>query len=150
MDSVKLDNWVHRDVPFPWFRSLAHEETLRLRERLAHALNLPSTTSPLMLATTACNTIAQAPRSTTHAAGFSLKDTLTSMGITPLPLVYLNWYRFDRIDEMRFDDVNRYFDDLWYPHSDDLDIFDDTLSWLLSIHHTGALGCRRLTAAGPH
>ena len=32
---------------------------------------------------------------------------------------------------------NKYFDDIWYPDSDDIDIFDQTLSWILTVLHNG-------------
>ncbi|MBY0263137.1 MAG: hypothetical protein K2Q20_12385 [Phycisphaerales bacterium] len=32
----------------------------------------------------------------------------------------------------------KYWDDLWYPSSDDLTVFDSSLSWLLSVWHDGS------------
>jgi hypothetical protein len=49
----------------------------------------------------------------------------------------VSWYRVDQIDEIAFDDLATWFDDIWYPNSDDLDICDDTLSWVVSINHEG-------------
>lgn len=69
--------------------------------------------------------------------GFDLARVLSELNIRPNENVYINWYRFDNIDEMHFVDLNSYFDEIWYPGSDDIDIFDSTLSWLLSISHDG-------------
>jgi hypothetical protein len=54
---------------------------------------------------------------------------------------FLNWYRFDKVDELKFDDLCEVFDDLWYPSSDDLDILNPNINWVVSIEHFGQLGC---------
>jgi hypothetical protein len=56
--------------------------------------------------------------------------------------IYLNWYRFDRIDEMYVMDVAQYFSDLWYPGADDIDVFDFDLNWIISVTHYGDLTVR--------
>ena len=49
--------------------------------------------------------------------------------------VYIDWGRFNDIDEMNADDFNSVFHDLWYPSSDDIEVFDKTLSWVLLVRH---------------
>jgi len=56
----------------------------------------------------------------------------------------LNWYRFDKIDELRFVDLCEKFEDIWYPSSDDLDIFDRNMNWLISIEHSGSIRVLRI------
>jgi hypothetical protein len=68
---------------------------------------------------------------------FNLKDVLGDLLITPQLRVYVNWYRFDEIDQFNIDDFEKYFDDIWFAGSDDIDIFDDSLKWILSIRHDG-------------
>lgn len=51
--------------------------------------------------------------------------------------VYINWHRFDKIDQMQFPDLMGHFDDIWYPGADDIDIFDDSLNWVASVSHFG-------------
>ena len=68
---------------------------------------------------------------------FLLESVFSRLNIQPNEKIYINWYQFDDIDEMRFDDLNKYFDDIWYPSSDDIDIFDSTFSWFLCISHDG-------------
>jgi hypothetical protein len=58
-------------------------------------------------------------------------------GVTSSETIFLNWYRYDDVDEMRLADVTKFFEDIWYPSSDDLDIFDESLRWILSIRHDG-------------
>ncbi len=40
--------------------------------------------------------------------------------------------------------MSRWFDDIWYPASDDIDLFDSTLDWILSVSHSGLIDLRRL------
>ena len=70
---------------------------------------------------------------------FNLKEVFDTLGIQPQERVYLNWYRFDNIDEIRFDDLTLHFDDIWYPGPDELDIFDASFSWIVSISHHGSI-----------
>jgi hypothetical protein len=53
--------------------------------------------------------------------------------------VYLNWYRFDDIDQIDLAALDQYFSDIWYPGSDDLDVFDDSTDWIVSIAHFGKI-----------
>jgi hypothetical protein len=62
---------------------------------------------------------------------------LRKLGVTSPKKVYLNWYRFDDIDQIDLADLDRYFFDIWYPDSDDLDVFDDSADWIVSIAHHG-------------
>lgn len=76
--------------------------------------------------------------------GFTLKTVFDKIKITPKAKVYLNWHHFDNVDEIGFDDLNQYFDDIWYPSSDDIDIFDESFTWILSISHYGAVSIVKL------
>jgi hypothetical protein len=72
--------------------------------------------------------------------GFNLLNTLTELKIKPLSKVFLNWYRYEKIDVFKIDDVDNYFYSIWFPSSDDIDLFDESLSWILSIRHDGFIG----------
>jgi len=69
--------------------------------------------------------------------GFNLIETLNSISILPLPKIYINWYQFDNIDLLDTSDLNKYFYDIWFPSADDIDLFDESLNWLVSIRHDG-------------
>ena len=139
MESFKIKHFEKENpgLSFPWFRTLKEVETLTIRQHLAGVLSLPTDVTPLVL--TQCI----ADRSVTHlgfnaeADDFNIEVLLHRLEITPASTIYINWYRFDRIDEMRFEDITRYFDYLWYPGPDDIDFFDFTASWVLSIDHDG-------------
>jgi hypothetical protein len=67
--------------------------------------------------------------------GFNLIDTLNSISIHPLPKIYINWYQFDDIDIVNTLDLNKYFDYFWFPSTDDIDLFDESLNWIVSVRH---------------
>jgi len=69
--------------------------------------------------------------------GFSFSDVLKSLCIEPNANVYINWYRFDNVDEISIKNLTEYFDDIWFPSSDDIDVFDDSFSWIVSVSHDG-------------
>jgi len=75
---------------------------------------------------------------------FDLAAVAKDLGISAEKKVYVNWYRYDNVDEIQFVDLTKYFDDIWYPGPDDIDIFDATFSWILSISHDGAVRSARL------
>jgi hypothetical protein len=68
---------------------------------------------------------------------FQLTEVLNNLSIEPLENIYINWHRFDNIDIVKIQDVNKYFFDIWFPSSDDIDIFDESLSWIISVRHDG-------------
>ncbi len=53
--------------------------------------------------------------------------------------VYINWTCFDSIDIFNVYDLINYFHDIWFPSSDDIEIFDESFDWILSIRHDGVI-----------
>ena len=53
--------------------------------------------------------------------------------------MYINWSDFKDIDVLDLEDVLRYFYDIWFPGMDDIEIFDETFNWLVSIRHDGVV-----------
>jgi len=49
--------------------------------------------------------------------------------------IYIDWSRLDDIDEMSALEFSAVFHDLWYPSSDDIEIFDQGQKWVLLIRH---------------
>ena len=66
---------------------------------------------------------------------FNIEELANSIGIEPQSVVFVNWNRFDKIDRLSFTDLSKFFCDIWYPASDDIDIFDSALLWVLSVTH---------------
>lgn len=70
---------------------------------------------------------------------FHLKDFLNKLSVNPMSKIYINWSRFNNIDLLNIDDLDKYFDDIWFPSSDDIDLFDESLDWIVSIRHDGII-----------
>ena len=70
---------------------------------------------------------------------FALLPTLAALGIAPLPELFINWAHFEKVDAFQTADVARYFDDLWYHGPDDIDLFDASVNWAVSIRHDGVV-----------
>ena len=137
MDRLKIENCERDRGPgsFIWFRHLPQTEALELFNRVKQRLNLPARLDGL-------NTLKVIRDRSAHSRGVNAEDEEFDLqrvlGGFQLPeRVFLNWYRFDDLDEVRFDDLRSKFDDLWYPASDDLEVLDPNLGWILSIDHSG-------------
>ncbi|MEX0599721.1 MAG: hypothetical protein WD205_03690, partial [Rhodothermales bacterium] len=74
-----------------------------------------------------------------NAVDLRISDILKECGIHPATKVYVNWDRFEEVDRMALDDLDDFFHYIWYPSSDDIDVFDDDLEWILSVTHGGSV-----------
>lgn len=70
---------------------------------------------------------------------FSLEEILIDQGVNLLEEVYINWSRFDYIDVMATNVLSQNFFDIWYPSVDDIEIFDSSCTWFLSVRHDGVI-----------
>jgi hypothetical protein len=146
MQNIKVENFnrAHPNVAFPVFKAIQESGCAELRRQIATRLGLAADAPPLDLVTSLVardgHTLGEAP----DAGPFDIGSALRAVGLEACTRVYLNWYRFDDIDEMQLDDLSKYFDDIWYPSTDDLDVFDSTFSWVLSVTHDGRIIVRRL------
>jgi hypothetical protein len=138
MQPHKIDNFKANQPgqSFPRFDSLDATNADRLKEEWASRLNLDPKTDALHL----LNQIRKSSRLLEDDAttdGFNLARTLEREGIQKDIEVFLNWDRFRNVDRMRLSDLSSNWAYIWYPSSDDLEVFDD--SWMLSIHHSGQI-----------
>jgi hypothetical protein len=67
-----------------------------------------------------------------------VKEWLFNTGIPIHSEVYLSWNP-DTAMMTTWLSVTRYFDDLFYPASDDLIVFDRSLNWAILFHHMGCV-----------
>ncbi len=68
---------------------------------------------------------------------FSIVKLFSDLKVSTSQYVFINWDRYDDIDEIGFNDFNMYFADIWYPGPDDIDIFDSSFGWIISISPEG-------------
>jgi hypothetical protein len=135
MDSFKLALFQQeRRRAFPPYRSLPKEEAEHLRATLAEKLELDASTFETALAAKQVFDQVSAVEER-----FDLLSTLARLRIRPAPDLFINWHQFERVDSLKALDLDRYFEDIWFPAADDIDLFDQQAEWIVSIRHDGAV-----------
>lgn len=136
---IELFSQEYPDKEFPWFRHLSSEEQRYLYAKIAFLLKSSAEISSRELVEKINDNGIILSNFHAEKAGFSLSAVLESKNIIPQDKVFINWYRFDDIDQLYFEDLNRFFDNIWYPGPDDIDIFDESFLWMLSVSHCGVI-----------
>jgi hypothetical protein len=129
----------HPGVAFPEFYTLKTEEASAIRRTLTEKLGIPIDSDPLTLVRRLLEVETPIGGFDARSDTFNLADAIRGAGIQAPSQVLVNWYRFDRIDQFALKDLIDYFTDIWYPSTDDIDIFDRSCAWTLSIMHYGAV-----------
>lgn len=147
MDEIKIQNFSreHPGETFPDYETLSASDAKRTEVGVREQLKAPSHLSTLDLVKLIREKEAVIPDSDADSNHFDLQSELLGIGITPNEHIYINWHQFDQVDRMRFHDLSNYFDDIWYPAADDIDLFDDTFSWIFSVGYSGELGILKLS-----
>lgn len=147
VDSLKVENF-NRENPsaeFPRFTPLAASECTHLRGAIAKRLGLDAQSEPLVVLNTLCAT-ARSITSVDAEDGFDLRTLISELRLKTRAEVLVNWYRFDNIDRIALSDLSSHFNDIWYPSSDDIEIFDESLDWFVLIRHDGRVSALNLSA----
>lgn len=136
MDEIKIRNFesMHPGEPLPRFRHLGRAECDSLRAGLATRLSLPLGSDGLAVLRALEGRADDIPGVRPSDESFALAALFTRLRIEPED-IYVNWSRFDDIDEMSLTAFSSAFHDLWYPSSDDIEIFDQGQAWVLLIRH---------------
>ncbi|MBF0526409.1 MAG: hypothetical protein HQK56_15095 [Deltaproteobacteria bacterium] len=146
MENFKIEHF-NRDNPggqFPRYRSLNPSEAQVICRNLASMLGMEADTELMTIVLAIDDRAEQLGNTNADDSGFSIIEILHNLGIKHSGDVYVNWYRYDEIDEMALSGLNQYFDYIWYPGSDDIEIFDSTFNWVLAISHDGNIKFIRL------
>lgn len=127
---------------FPWFRVLSSEECNRIQERVARALRLDSHAD----ADAVLSRIRELKpeRELAVDSDFDLARELSISDVDISGNILINWYKFDRTDEMNLLDFSQNFEGIWYARADDIEIFDETFSWIGSIFYFSIFSFYRL------
>lgn len=149
MDKLKIDNFskIHREIDFPKYVSLDSVSAKKIQFLIAEKLKLEDCSDGLSLVKKIDARGALCEGINAEDEQFSLSEAISLAGLISSELVYVNWYRYDDIDKLCLNDFDKYFDDLWYPDLDDIDIFDDSLTWIMSVLHSGQIKVLRLQPA---
>ena len=131
MDRLKIEHF-ERDhkQPFPKFRSLSGDDCEEIRAALARTVGLAEDADGIRLLKVLDET-ARDTKANPCDSSFRLGQWRHLFK----PTVLINWRRFQEIDEMRFEDLSAYFDDIWFQVSDDIEIFDRSFKCILLVRH---------------
>lgn len=75
---------------------------------------------------------------------FDFLSLLNNLNLKKEEYILINWISFENIDKFSINDFYKYFKDIWFPISDDIDVFNENLDWIISIRHDGAIYCTQL------
>lgn len=141
MDAFKVRNY-EREFgvgTFVSFRHLSTEEADDLLHSLKLSLELPEDLDGLQVVRTISKNGIFVNEFDANQEDFDLKRIMNQINLNIADKVFVNWCRFDDIDELLSDDLFKRFSDIWYPSSDDIDVFDSSMNWILSIAHCGSV-----------
>ncbi len=139
MDSFKIEYFKNSNPGegFLQYRSLSAAECEDLRRSLAKQLGLKGTEDTLLLLSRLHERPSMDMGVLQETEPVDILETVRSGGLKCGETVYVNWYRFDDVDEISANDLSRCFHYIWYPSSDDIEIFDKSGSWVLAVDHGG-------------
>lgn len=139
MHEVKIANFQkeHPGREFPPYRALRAEEAIHVRMRIAALVGVPPDSDPLSLTERLAGAMSEWTEHNAEDKGFELRAVCESLRVQPLQHVYINWGRFDDVNSMEYRDLVDYFDFIWYPGPDEIEVFDSTFAWVVSVDHDG-------------
>ena len=135
MDQIKLENF-RKEYGFeiPIIRSLSPGECLKIRENLLHTFSLDDIAEFFKI-----DKFSRLDGFNADEENFDIKTAFSELGIAMPNEICINFNKFESIDILRFDDLSKFFSDIWYPSLDDIEIFDINLSFIISVRHYGAI-----------
>jgi len=77
------------------------------------------------------------PEINAESEDFNFKLLINKLALFEPQNININWNRFDNIDKLKLIDFSNYFKYIWYPGPDDIEVFPDDVSWIISIDATG-------------
>lgn len=135
MDQIKLENFrKEHGFEMPIVRSLSPDECLKIRENLLHKFSLDDIDEFFKI-----DKFSKLDGFNADEANFDLKALFSKLNITAPNEICINFNKFESIDILRFDNLSKFFSDIWYPSLDDIEIFDINLSFIFSVRHYGAI-----------
>lgn len=141
MQAFKIKNYEreHGIGTFVPFRHLTGAEASFVRETLRKSLKLTESVSPRDIVQVVYERSIPVNEVNAEKSEFNLLQLLNRLGFGLAEAIYLNWYHYDDIDEIQSGDIITKFSDIWYPASDDLDLIDPKMRWVLSVNHSGTV-----------
>jgi hypothetical protein len=139
MEKIKLDNFsnAYPGRKFPEYVSLSKSACADIAQLIKKKFALTNATDGLTLVKAIDALAKPCEFSSRVGEDFDLNALLDACGIEAADVVYINWHRYDKIDRLKRCDLATFFFDIWYPDVDDIDVFDDSLRWILLVRHDG-------------
>ena len=135
MDQIKLENFrKEHGFDMPIIRSLSNDECLKIRENLLHKFSLNDIDEFFKI-----DKFSRLDGFNADEAIFDLNTAFSKLDIATPNEICINFNKFESIDILHFDDLSKFFSDIWYPSLDDIEIFDINLSFIISVRHYGAI-----------
>ena len=135
MDQIKLENFRKEyGIKMPIIRSLPAGECLKIRENLLHKFSLDDIDEFFKI-----DKFSRLDGFNADEENFDLKAVFGKLNIATPNEICINFNKFESIDILHFDDLSKFFSDIWYPSLDDIEIFDLNLNWIFSVRHYGAI-----------
>ena len=135
MDQIKLENFrKEHGFKMPIIRSLSAAECLEIRENLLHKFSLQNIDEFFKI-----DKFNKFDGFSADEENFDLKAVFRKLNIATPNEICINFNKFESIDILHFDDLSKFFSDIWYPSLDDIEIFDINLSFIFSVRHYGAI-----------
>ena len=135
MDQIKLENF-RKEYGFkmPIIRSLSPDECLKIKENLLHKFSLQNIDEFFKI-----DKFNKFDGFSADEANFDINALFSELNIATPNEICINFNKFESIDILHFDDLSKFFSDIWYPSLDDIEIFDINLSFIISVRHYGAI-----------
>lgn len=145
MEPFKVEHFIasRSGETFPAFRGLSDTEAESLKGRIREKLGLPLSSDDVKMAQNVQSRQSTLVGPVAESEGFDLYQVCATAAIEPSEDVYLYWGSEGTIDQIGFRDLAMFFDDIWYPAIDDIGIFDETFTWLITVDHGGYVGWLR-------
>ena len=135
MDQIKLENFrKEHGFEIPIVRSLSNDECIKIRENLLHKFSLDDIDEFFKI-----DKFSRLDGFNADEENFDLKAVFGKLNIATPNEICINFNKFESIDILHFDDLSKFFSDIWYPSLDDIEIFDINLSFIFSVRHYGAI-----------
>ena len=135
MDQIKLENFrKEHGFDMPIVRSLSLDECIKIRENLLHKFSLDDIDEFFKI-----DKFNKLDGFNADEVNFDLNALFNELNIATPNEICINFNKFESIDILRFDDLFKFFSDIWYPSLHDIEIFDINLSFIISVRHYGAI-----------
>ena len=135
MDQIKLENFrKEHGFKMPIIRGLSPGECLEIRENLLYKFSLDDVDEFFKI-----DKFSRLDGFNADEENFDLKAVFRKLNIATPNEICINFNKFESIDILHFDDLSKFFSDIWYPSLDDIEIFDINLSFIISVRHYGAI-----------